>query len=30
METMETMEKMDEKLGFPLPSGDPSVLPAGA
>src|SRR5258708_2236358 len=30
METMEKMEKMDEKLGFPLPSGDPSVLPAGA
>jgi gluconolactonase len=24
------IEKMDEDLGFPLPTGDPSVLPAGA
>src|SRR5260370_11104032 len=24
------MEKMDDNLGFPLPTGDPSVLPAGA
>ena len=30
MATVETLEEKMSEFGFPLPSGDPSVLPAGA